>query len=133
MDPALFRIDWEVLTEALVTLIVLSFFVERAVAVVVEHRVFVEKLEKKGVKEVLALVASYAVVQGVQFDIFAIVFHLDNVSRWGFFMTAAIVAGGSKASVKLFQDILNIKSNALRARADMPKRANSLGSTANPE
>lgn len=38
MDPALFRIDWEVLAEVLATIIVLSFFVERALSIVFEHR-----------------------------------------------------------------------------------------------
>lgn len=117
MDPALFRIDWEVLFEALMTLIVLSFLVERALAVLFEHRIFVQRLEQKGIKEILALFVSYAVVQGVEFDIFAIVFHLEHPSKWGYVMTAAIIAGGSKASVKLFQDILGIKSKALQEKA----------------
>lgn len=117
MDPALFRIDWEVLFEALMTLIVLSFFVERALALLFEHRAFVQRLEQKGIKEILALIVSYAVVQGVEFDIFAIVFHLEHPSKWGYVMTAAIIAGGSKASVKLFHDILGIKSKALQEKA----------------
>lgn len=116
MDPALFRIDWEVLFEALTTLVVLSFLIERALAVIFEHRAFVERAEKKGLKEIIAVVVSYTVVQGVEFDIFAIVFHLDHPSKWGFFMTAAIVAGGSKASIKLFHDILDIKGKALREK-----------------
>lgn len=117
MDPALFRIDWEVLFEALMTLIVLSFFVERALAILFEHRAFVQRLDQKGIKEILALIVSYAVVQGVEFDIFAIVFHLEHSSKLGYVMTAAIIAGGSKASVKLFHDILGIKSKALQEKA----------------
>lgn len=116
MDPALFRIDWEILLEALSTLVVLSFLVERALAVIFEHRAFVERVEKKGVKEIIAIAVSYAVVQGVDFDVFAIVFHLDHPSKWGLFMTAAIVAGGSKASIKLFHDVLDIKGQALREK-----------------
>ncbi len=114
MDPALFRIDWEVLFEALTTLVVLSFLVERALAVIFESRAFVERVDKKGIKEIVAVIVSYAVVQGVDFDVFAIIFHLDHPSKWGLFMTAAIVAGGSKASIKLFHDILDIKGQALR-------------------
>jgi hypothetical protein len=32
MDPSLFRIDWDVLIEVLTAIIVLSFFVERALS-----------------------------------------------------------------------------------------------------
>ncbi len=35
----------------------------------------------------------------------------------GLVMTAAIIAGGSKASVKFFHDILGIKSKALQEKA----------------
>lgn len=59
MDPAQFRIIWDVLFEAIAALVVLSFLIERALALVVEHRVFVAKFNKKGIKEVLALIVSY--------------------------------------------------------------------------
>ncbi|MBI2745232.1 MAG: hypothetical protein HYX45_06570 [Burkholderiales bacterium] len=115
MDPVQFRIIWDVLFEAIAALIVLSFLVERALALVVEHRFFVAKFNKKGIKEVLALIVSYLVVRGIEFDVFAIVFKQDEISRWGIFMTSAVVAGGSKASVKLFHDLLGVKSQAQKA------------------
>ncbi len=63
MDPALFRIDWEVLAELLMTITVLSFFIARALSLSVEHRLFVAKFDKKGIKESIAFVNAFVVVR----------------------------------------------------------------------
>lgn len=118
MDPSLFRIDWEVLAEAMAAIIVLSFFVERALSLVFEHRLYIEHLDEKGLKEPIAFGLSYAVVAGWQFDAMAVILKADETSWWGYLVTAAIVAGGSKASIKLFHDLLDVKSRSLRARQD---------------
>jgi hypothetical protein len=112
MDPALFRIDWEILAEVLVTIIVLSFFVERTLSLVFEHRIFVEKLSNKGIKEPIAFAVSLIVVSYWKFDALGIVMNADKATVWGYLITAAIIAGGSKASIKLFQDVMNVKSSA---------------------
>lgn len=114
MDPSQFRIDWEVLTEVLISIIVLAFFIERALSIVFEHRWFVEKLGKSGLKEPIAFLVSLAIVRYWNFDALGIVFHADVTTWWGYLVTAAIVAGGSKASIKLFHDFLQVKSNAVR-------------------
>ena len=116
MDPALFRIDWEVLAEVLSIIIVLSFFVERALSIVFEHRLFIRLLDEKGIKEPLSLLASLAVVKYWNFDALSIVLNADKTSWLGYIITAAIISGGSKASIKLFHDVLNTKSTALRAK-----------------
>ena len=117
MDPVLFRIDWETLFEVLGTMVVLSFFVERALAVVVESRIFIDsRIDKQGVKEILSLALSYAVILVAKFDAIAAIFKLETQSAAGYFITAAVIAGGSKASLKLFHDILDIKSDALRQK-----------------
>jgi hypothetical protein len=41
---------------------------------------------------------------------------------FGMFLTAMIVAGGSKAAVKLFTDWMDIKSSAQREIDDFKKR-----------
>ena len=51
MDPVLFRVDFGVLTEILITIIVFAFFVERALSLVFEHRLYIKHLDKKGWKE----------------------------------------------------------------------------------
>lgn len=48
--PSLFRIDWEVLAEVLAAIVVLFFFIERALSLLFEHRFFVKSLAQKGLK-----------------------------------------------------------------------------------
>jgi hypothetical protein len=116
MDPVLFRVDWEVLSEVLALIIVLSFFVERALSIVFEHRLFVNKLNEKGVKEPIAFLTSFAVVWYWKFDALSVVLNADKTSLLGYLITAAIISGGSKASIKLFHDVINAKSSALKAK-----------------
>ncbi|MFN7758237.1 MAG: hypothetical protein ACK5ZA_06120 [Betaproteobacteria bacterium] len=122
MDPVQFRIDWEVLMELLVTIIVLAFFIERALSIVFENRLFVNsRLDDNGSKEILSFLVSLAAVKWVGFDALAILFKLD-APRWpGYVITAAIVAGGSKASIKLFQDLMDLKSSARRQKDAIKK------------
>ena len=114
MDPALFRIDWDVLAELLATVIVLSFFLERALSLVFEHRFYVARFHEKGLKTPIALVFSLLVVVSWEFDVLSILFKNEENAFIGYLITAAIIAGGSKASIKLFHDILDVKSNVLR-------------------
>lgn len=116
MDPMLFRIDWDVLAEVMATIIVLSFFIERALAIVFEYRPFVVRFDKKGYKEPVALIAAFSMVAWLKFDALAILFKLDTNSGWGYLVTAAIIAGGSKASIALFQDLMNAKASVLKER-----------------
>lgn len=120
MDPIQFRIDWDVLFELMITIIVLSFFVERALSIVTESKLFVHsRLDENGSKEILSFAVSLFVVKFVGFDALAVLFKLDSV-RWpGFLITAAIIAGGSKASIKLFQDLLDVKSSARRQKDEI--------------
>ena len=124
MDPALFRIDWEVLAEVLATIIVLSFFVERALSIVFEHRLFLKSLDEKGLKEPIALVASFMVVRIWNFDALSIVLNSDKTSWLGYLITAAVISGGSKASIKLFHDVLKTRSTALTAKMRAKTKAN---------
>lgn len=124
MDPALFRIDWEVLAEVLATIIVLSFFVERALSIVFEHRLFIKSLDEKGLKEPIALVASFMVVRIWNFDALSIVLNSDKTSWLGYLITAAVISGGSKASIKLFHDVLKTRSTALTAKMHAKTKVN---------
>jgi hypothetical protein len=60
---------------------------------------------------------SLAIVRYWNFDALGIVFHADVTTWWGYLVTAAIVAGGSKASIKLFHDLLQVKSKAVSEAA----------------
>jgi len=55
VDPNLFHVDWNRLAEVRVAIIVLSFFVERALALVFENRKLVERLSGSGAQEWIAL------------------------------------------------------------------------------
>ncbi len=122
MDPLQFRIDWEILTEVLVTIVVLSFFVERALSIVVENKLFVRsRLDDIGLKEILSLILSFFVVKVVGFDALAIVFRLDDPTIPGFLITAGVISGGSKASIKFFHDVLGVKSAAVKEKDDQKK------------
>ena len=123
MDPNLFRIDWEVLAEVLTTIIVLSFFVERALSILFEHRFYLMHFKDTGFKEPIALALSFAIVSKWKFDALAVILQADQNSWWGYLVTASIISGGSKASIKFFHDVLNTKSQSLRESLATPVQA----------
>ena len=123
MDPNLFFLDYERLFEVLVTITVFSFFVERALSVVFESRWFIEAYEanqiRKGLKEVIALAASIALCVFWQFDaISIIVVSKSEMQIPGYVLTGAVIAGGSKASIKLFKDVMGFMSSAEKERKE---------------
>ncbi len=126
LDPALFRMDWELTIEVLAGIVVLSFLVERALSIIFEHEWFLNQAWEQKTKELIALVVSIVVVAYWKFDAVSIMFHADKQSTIGYILTGAIISGGSKASLKLFHDILDIKSGALKrqelAKADLKKQ-----------
>lgn len=111
------------LIEVLVAIIVLAFFVERALSVLFEHRLFVAHLGQKGFKEPIAFLVSFGIVQYWNFDALGVVLHADATTWWGYALTAAIIAGGSKASIKLFHDLMSVRSSAAKAAGAKAARA----------
>ena len=90
----------------------LAFMLERALAVLFEHRWWLkirEKFHLKGIKEIIAVLVAYGVCCWAQFDALAIMFRKDEPTTITLLLTAMIIAGGSKGSVKLMQDYLDIK------------------------
>lgn len=126
MDPNLFYLNYERLFEVLVTIVIFSFFIERALSVVFESRGFIKMYgaedEKKGLKEIIALALSIAACVYWQFDALSIVtMSHEQMQIPGFILTGAIVAGGSKASIKLFQEMMGFMSNAEAKRKGIVK------------
>jgi len=115
MEPLLYHLEWDVALEVLFTIILLSFFLERALSVIFEHRLFVKWLDGRGIKEIVAVVASIGAIRYCEFDALAILMRLESNSWIGYAITGAIVAGGSKASIKLFHDLLNARGSYSRA------------------
>ena len=124
MDPNLFHLDWERTFEVLTAIVVLAFLMERALAVLFESRVWVCSRMDRGVgKEVIALLAGCAVCVAWQFDAVSMILLTERVSYPGQLITGAVIAGGSKASVKLFRDLLDVKSGAVRQKETAARSA----------
>lgn len=130
MDPNLFHLDWDRVFEVLVTIIVLAFILERALALLFESRVFVNsRLDKSIGKEAIAFALAAGVCVYWQFDALSVIILTGHTTPFGEVVTGAVVAGGSKASIKLFQDVMNIKSSAVEdkdAAARAQRQANAL-------
>ena len=112
MDPNLFYLDFERLFEVLLAIVVLAFLLERTLAVVFESRLFVEKLAGKTFKEPIAIAIGAIVCLIWDFDAISIIFVKDETTLLGAIITGGIVAGGSKASIKLFRDLMKVMSSA---------------------
>ena len=116
MDPNLFYIDMGRLFEVLVAIIVLSFFLERALAVVFEHRLWTSRMKGRGLKAPIAFVVALFVCWYWDFDAISTVILADQTRTMGHIITAGVIAGGSKASIKLFHDVVGAMSDAEKKR-----------------
>ena len=100
--------------EVLFAIVVLSFLIERALAPLFESRFFLKRFEKKSFKELIAFAIGALVCWQWQFDAFSILLVQEQTSIYGSILTGSVVAGGSKASVKLFRDMMGVKSRVLQ-------------------
>jgi hypothetical protein len=112
MDPNLFHLDWERASEVLATVVIMSFMVERALALIFESKWFIKKFTDTFPKEILAGIVGAAVTIAWKFDAISMIILTDHVTLPGEILTGLVVAGGSKASIKLFHDWLGIRSSA---------------------
>lgn len=119
-DPNLFHLDWERTFEVLLVILVLSFLVERALSIVFESRLFLTWAQKREVegrgsaKAMIAFAVSALVCVFWKLDAFSVILLQEHTTILGAILTGAIVAGASKASVKLFVDVLGVRSTAYR-------------------
>ena len=142
LTPDLFHVDYSRLLETLITIIVLSFLVERVLSIIFENRLFIDwveakeaipeksdekgniinkaipaKAKKKGVRELIAVIFSIGICFFLNFDAFTIIFQSnDEMTKLGILFTGFIVAGGSKASMALFKDLMKVMSSAEKER-----------------
>lgn len=126
MDPNLFNLDYGRLFEVLVTIVVLSMLIERALSVLFESRPFIENVAPKvgGSKELITLISSVTVCIVWKFDaISVLIVSSETMLIPGMVITGLIIAGGSKGSVKLFKDVLGFMSSAERERLQYKHRA----------
>lgn len=111
--------------------VVLSFIIERALAVPFEHKKIEALLLRHPLKEPIAVLVSLFVCMYWHIDVITALVpgsgrHPDF---WGELLTATLIAGGSKASLKLFQDVLGIKNEAKKPGGSTPAP----GATPRPE
>jgi hypothetical protein len=121
MDPNLFHLDWERTFEVLAAIVVLAFFIERALSPLFENRWYLDRLDPKLSKELIAFVLALVVCLWWQFDAVSMIVLTGKTSPLGSIITAGVIAGGSKASVKLFRDVLGFKSSAYREKEQLPR------------
>lgn len=138
MDPNLFHLDWERTLEALTAIVVLAFVLERAAALLFESRFWVYYFEERRIsppggpakqsspmpgaalrgitvfplKELLVFVAALLICRTWRFDAISLVLLSEAPHAYGYVLTAGVIAGGSKASIKLFHDVMGIRSSA---------------------
>lgn len=140
-DPSQYAMAWDAVFEALAMIIVFAFAIERALAQIFETPLFlrIEERFSKGrkkkyvisktsplsefnnrysgtdetsLKPIIASVLGILVAYLFKVDLMAVTAGWATTSIFGCIMTGLLIAGGSKASIKLFQDVLNAKSSA---------------------
>jgi hypothetical protein len=136
MDPKIFLQSeyYQTVLGALALVVVLSMVLERALSVPFEWGVWNKWLEEKKLRAPISLVVAWAICVLAQFDLLQFVTKADKAAWIGPFsigtlITAAVVAGGSKGAILLFQGILGFGKEAVDAR--IAKKAND-AATAGP-
>ena len=122
MDPNLFHLDWERTFEALVTIVIMAFLIERALALLFETRIFIKIAQGKSFKELIAFAVAAIICIQWEFDAISMILLSERVTIFGSIVTGAIIAGGSKASIKLFKDIMGFMSTAESERISEKKK-----------
>jgi hypothetical protein len=110
MDPNLFAIDWQQTGEVLTTIVVLSFIVERALALIFESHWYLDTLSKRHLKELITFTLSLIICIVWKLDSISIILHGDKMTILGEAVSAGVISGGSKASLKLFRDVMGIEN-----------------------
>jgi hypothetical protein len=83
--------------------------------------VFVEKLGGGGLKEVLAFGLAFTICRLWDFDAVSVVVLSERTTGLGHAITAGVIAGGSKASIKLFHDVFGAVSSAQKKKTEYDK------------
>lgn len=100
----------DIIFQQFLLLTLLAILVERALALFFEHKVVSAILNGKNLKEFIAFGVCFAICKIWSIDVISGITHGGSTHIIGMFITAAAIAGGSKASIKLFRDVLDAKS-----------------------
>lgn len=80
--------------------------VERTLSVFFENKYISRFLQNKGIKEFIAVLLCYLVCSSWNIDVISNIVGSESKTL-GIFITACSIAGGSKASITLFREVLN--------------------------
>lgn len=93
--------------EAFLLLTVLAILIERALALLFEQKYIAPKIDGKGIKDIIAFGVCYLICSQWGIDTISKIQNVPATSL-GVVITAMAIAGGSKASIKLFKDVLDV-------------------------
>jgi hypothetical protein len=112
MEANFYPLDWERIGEVLAAIVIMAFLLERALSVLFESNCFVKYMQGKNWKELIAVVVCVGVCLKWNFDALSMIFLQEKTTLLGMVITGAIVAGGSKGSIRLFKEAMGIMSEA---------------------
>lgn len=102
------QINTSIIFDSLMLLTILSILIERSLALVFEQKYIARFLKHKGLKEIIAFCICFSVCKLWNIDVISSMTSTEGTKMLGFILTAAAIAGGSKASIKLFQDVIGV-------------------------
>jgi len=102
------QINTTAILDSFMLLTILAVLVERSLALVFEQKHIIKLIKNKAIKEIIAFSVCFFVCKLWQIDVISFMTNTQGVKTLGFILTAAAIAGGSKASIKLFQDVIGI-------------------------
>jgi len=118
INPSEIAVPWDNAGEALLLVAIIAAIVERSLSLIYESSWYIRYQEnlnmlgRSNKKAGIAFALSTIVAYLYQIDILAIITSKSEVSAVGIILTGSLIAGGSKASVALFRDFLDIKSSS---------------------
>jgi len=104
-------------------LVVLALILERGLYFLFDYRLWREFLSKYGLRGPISFGVAWFICWYYDFDILSRVLDPNAISQVGIFITAAIVAGGSIAAVRLFQDVLKFSREGRLEKQELNKLA----------
>jgi hypothetical protein len=115
--------DFLQVLEILARVAIMAMLLERALALLFEQKVFRDRIDRSGLKEIIVLAVAWGVCATLKFDALSAIFDPSTISSsMGIFLTAAVVAGGSKGAVRLFQEVLKFGRDAQREQHDLQRK-----------
>lgn len=116
-------LNWQRTGEVFATIMSLSMLIERALSPIFESSWYIRRLQAKELKEIIAVVVATVTCWVWRFDAVSMLVLAEKTNAFGYFVTGAIVAGGSKGSIRLFREALGIKSGARREYEELKRAA----------